>query len=133
MLDKDEYVLVCAPTLAGEHFIELLTEKGIKVAGLTNNPDKRKRLENLGVEQNIVVDSHDERTWGIPPFSIGKVYLFESNLAVCCRYLQMCRPWTSKSIFVITTSVHPRLVYKGLGANYVIYSHSGNVHFLADQ
>lgn len=37
MTDQNEYVLVCAPTKAGEHFIKLLKFRGIKMAGLTNN------------------------------------------------------------------------------------------------
>lgn len=133
MADQDEYELVWAPTKAGENFIKLLKFKGLQVAGLTNNHAGKKRLEELGIEHFVVVDTNHQNTWVQPSFPVGKVYLFESSLTLCCRYIQMCRTWTRKPIFVITTSLNPRLVYKGLGAKYVIYSHSGDVAFLADK
>jgi hypothetical protein len=133
MADQDEYVLICAPNKAGEHFIKILKCKGYKIAGIANNAAEKSRLEELGVELNIVVDTRHENTWFRPSFPVGEVYLFESSVALCCRYVQMCRTWTTKSIFVITSSMKPRLVYKGLGASQVIYSHSGNVSYLADK
>lgn len=133
MADQDEYVLICAPTKAGEHFIKLLKFKGYKIAGIANNEAEKSRLEELGVEVNLVVDTRHQNTWFRPSFPVGQVYLFESSVALCCRYVQMCRTWTNQSIVVITSSMKPRLVYKGLGANEVIYSHSGNVSYLADK
>ncbi|UQZ34678.1 hypothetical protein C2I18_14780 [Paenibacillus sp. PK3_47] len=132
MADQDEYVLICAPNKAGEHFIRTLKCKGYKIAGIANNAAEKKRLEELGVEVNLVVDTRHENTWFRPAFPVGQVYLFESSVALCCRYVQMCRTWTTKSIFVITSSLKPRLVYKGLGVSQVIYSHSGNVAYLAE-
>lgn len=120
-----EFVLVCAPTKGGEQLIRMLKFRGIPVAGLTNNPDGRARLEELGVENNIVVDTRHQKTWTRPPFPVSRVYLFESSFTLCCRYIQMCRAWTSQPIVVITASLKPRLVYTSLGASYVIYSYSG--------
>lgn len=130
---KEEYVVVWAPTKAGENFIKLLKFKGVKVAGITNSQVGKSRLEELGIEHCILADTSHPNTWNLPPFPVGRVYLFESSLTLCCRYIQMCRSWTRKPIFVITTSINPRLVYKGLGAKYIIYSHSGDVAFLADK
>ncbi|NUU61705.1 hypothetical protein [Paenibacillus agri] len=133
MADQIEYVLVCAPTKAGQHFIKILKFRGIQVAGLTNNQEEKTRLEELGVENTVLVDTRHQKTWFRPSFPVGKVYLFESSFTLCCRYIQMCRAWTTQPIFVITSSLNPRLVYKRLGASYVIYSHSGDAVFLADK
>ncbi|AIQ72269.1 MULTISPECIES: hypothetical protein [Paenibacillus] len=133
MTDQNEYVLVCAPTKAGEHFIKLLKFRGIKMAGLTNNLAEKALLEELGIEQVILVDTRHQSTWFRPSFPVGRVYLFESSFPLCCRYIQMCRTWTTQPIFVITSSINPRLVYKRLGASYVIYSHSGDADFLIDR
>ncbi|MNI59562.1 hypothetical protein D3C73_1147310 [compost metagenome] len=131
MDDREEHVLIGAPTKAGEHFIQLLKIRGCRIAGLANNPAEKKRLQELGVEVIFEVDTRHLNTWLRPPFPVGRIYLFESSVALCCRYVQMCRTWTTKPISVITTSMRPRLVYKGLGADYVIYTHTGNVSHLA--
>lgn len=133
MADQEEYVLINAPTKAGEHFIGMLKFRGCKIAGIANNPAEKRRLEELGIEVILVVDTHRQNTWFRPSFTVGRVILFESSVTLCCRYVQMCRTWTKQPIFVITTSMNPRLVYKGLGADDVIYSHSGNVGFLAEK
>jgi len=46
--------------------------------------------------------------------------------------IEICRSWTGKPIYVITGSGNPRLIYKGLGVNYVIHSNSDDVSFLLD-
>ncbi|WP_151735744.1 hypothetical protein [Paenibacillus tengchongensis] len=133
MSDLKEYVLVCAPTKAGEQFIRILKCRGYRVAGLANCRTQQARLEELGVEASLLIDTHHENTWCRPDFAIGRVYLFENSVALCSRYVRMCRSWTDRPIIVITTSPNPRHVYKGLGADHVIYSYSGNVSFLADR
>lgn len=45
---QEEYILICAPTKAGEHFIKLLIMKGARFAGLANNPAEKQRLAELG-------------------------------------------------------------------------------------
>lgn len=133
MAVQEEYVLICAPTKAGEQFVRMLQIKGCKIAGLANNPAEHMRLRELGVEVIFEVDTRHLNTWLRPPFPVGRIYLFESSVALCCRYVQMCRTWTTKPISVITTSMNPRLVYKGLGADYVVYTPSGNVGHLATE
>lgn len=132
-MDEDrELVLVSAPNLAGERFMKLLKMKRVPFAALVNNKAECERVTALGAERIIEVNTGEEMTWIVPDASIGNVYLFEKSLNLTCRYLQICRSWTSKALYVITDSHHPRLVYKGLGANYVIFSHSGDVAFLLD-
>ena len=103
---------------------------GIPFIALTNNKLERIKLEGQGVKQIIQVDTSDPGASIIPDYPIGNVILFEESLPLSCRYLQICRRWTSRPIYVITQSVNPRLIYKGLGADYVIYSKNGDVKFL---
>ncbi|WP_207910911.1 hypothetical protein [Paenibacillus albiflavus] len=129
-MQKQEVILVAAPNCAGENFIKELKQQGIAFAALTNNKNDSGRLRKLGTSSIITVKSGEYDTWLIPESPIGSVYLFENSFNLCCRYIQMCRSWTSKPIYVITHSFNPRLVYKRLGANYVIYTHSDDVSFL---
>lgn len=38
--------------------------------------------------------------------------------------------WTSNSIYVITQGMNPRMIYRGLGADCVLHSRTGDVAFL---
>ncbi|MCC3374931.1 hypothetical protein [Cohnella sp. REN36] len=129
-MNAQEFVLVSAPNVAGEQFIKHLVRRGIPFAAIANNKIDFERLGELGVTHRISVDTTQIQTWAVPDLEIGRVFLFEKSLNLCCRYIQICRAWTSKPIYVITGSSNPRLVYKGLGANHVIHSSSGDVAFL---
>ncbi|MFR9712040.1 hypothetical protein ACL02P_22135 [Paenibacillus sp. MB22_1] len=129
---QDEFVLVSAPNKTGEQFIKALRIKGIPYAAITNNETEKSRLTHLGVKHILMVDTVDRETWLIPELPVGKVYLFESSLPLICRYIQICRSWTGKPIYIITGSNNARLIYKGLGASYVIYTRSDDVSFLLD-
>ncbi|BFH68566.1 MAG: hypothetical protein E6230_16525 [Paenibacillus dendritiformis] len=129
-MDQQEVVLVSAPNAAGEAFVKLLLEKDIPFAALANNRSELKRMRALGARHLILLHTSDEKTWVIPQLAVGKIFLFERSLNLCCRYLQICRSWTSKPIYVITANQNPRLIYRGLGANYVIYTSSRNYSFL---
>ncbi|GLX66361.1 hypothetical protein [Paenibacillus glycanilyticus] len=129
-MNHREVTLVSAPTAAGENFIKLLLLKGIPFAALVNNAEEKNRLALLGVEQFILLDTKSREPWMIPDFPIGNIYLFENTLPLCCRYIQICRGWSSKRLIVITGRMNPRGIYKGLGANEVIYSKSDNLSFL---
>ncbi|MCY9669919.1 hypothetical protein M5X11_34265 [Paenibacillus alginolyticus] len=82
------------------------------------------------MKQIIQVNTSEPGLSIIPDYPIGNVILFEESLPLCCRYIQICRGLTSRPIYVITQSVNPRLIYKGLGADYVIYSKKGDAKFL---
>lgn len=129
-MDQQEIVLVSAPNAAGEAFVKLLLQRDIPFAALANNRAELKRMRALGARHLILLHTADEKTWVIPQLAVGKIFLFERSLNLCCRYLQICRSWTSKPIYVITENQNPRLVYRGLGANYVIYASSRNYSFL---
>jgi hypothetical protein len=123
-------ILVSAPNPTGEAFIRQLRGHQLPFTALVNNKTEKSRLEEMGVKQFLLVDTTDERTWTILEFPVSKVFLFESSLNLVCRYIQLCKAWTEGPIYVITHSINPRTVYKGLGASYVIYSNSQDVSFL---
>ncbi|HEY2494332.1 MAG TPA: hypothetical protein VGI33_15680 [Paenibacillus sp.] len=127
---QQDLMIVSAPNVIGEAFIRQLVRCKIPFAAITNNKAERERLRKMGVEKTLMVGTTDERTWVIPEFSVGKIILFESSLNLSCRYLRICRTWTSEPIYIITHSSNPRSIYKGLGASYVIHTHSQDASFL---
>jgi hypothetical protein len=129
-MNESEFIVVAAPTKAGEQFIHLLKYKRLPFVVVTNNKNEQQRLSELGVDHSILLDTAEHETWIAPEYPIGKIFLFENSLSLCCRYLQITRKWTSDLVYVITASDNPRLIYKGLGADYVIHSMKGNVSFL---
>ena len=127
---EPQFTLVYAPNKAGENFVKLLKYKGIPYAVLTNNEEARSYWIGLGVQHVICIDSADHQTWIVPDVAVGNVYIFEQSLNLCCRFIQICRSWTSKSIYVITQGTNPRMIYRGLGADCVVHSRTGDVAFL---
>jgi len=125
-----EYILVSAPSQAGLAFIRLLLLQRIPFAAIVNNKRELEILHEIGVKNIILIDTTQEQTWHIPDYPIGNIYLFEKSFTLCCRYLRICRTWTSKPVYVITQSCNPRIVYKGLGADYVIHTNGDEVSFL---
>ncbi|GIO89152.1 hypothetical protein [Paenibacillus lactis] len=130
MEKQQDTILISAPTKAGEAFIRQLLLREIPFAVLVNNPAERERASRLGCKDVILIDTRDEQTWVLPEQPIGKVFLFENSLNLCCRYLRICRTWTSSSIYVITHSGNPRLIYRGLGADVVLHTNHDRVDFL---
>ncbi|MBW7475602.1 hypothetical protein K0T92_12660 [Paenibacillus oenotherae] len=126
------HVLVSAPSKTGEDFIRQLMLKKLPCAAIVNNKEEMRRLESIGIKKFVMVKSSKEETWTMPNYEIGKVILFESSLNLCCRYIDMCRAWTSNPIYVITRTSNPRLVYKRLGATFVIHTHNEDISFLID-
>ncbi|MCK9857833.1 hypothetical protein [Paenibacillus sp. ATY16] len=126
----DDYILVSAPNVQGEDFIKQLLRRHIPFAAIVNNKTEYERMLELGVSTIIVINTTDEATWRVPELPVGRIFLFERSLNLCCRYIQICRSWTSKSICVVTDSANPRLIYKGMGANYVIHSSHADTSFL---
>ncbi|MDF2962395.1 MAG: hypothetical protein K0S39_4130 [Paenibacillus sp.] len=129
-MEMQSLVLVSAPNKTGEGFIQQLIRQEVPFAAIANNKGEKRRLEELGVKQILMVDTTEQKKWKMPEFSVGKVFLFEQSMNLCCRYIQLCRAWTTKSIYVITHTSSPRLVYKGLGAAYVIHTTGDDVSFL---
>ncbi|MDQ0914540.1 hypothetical protein [Paenibacillus sp. V4I5] len=129
-MNESEFLLVVAPTKAGEQFIHHLELKGLPFVVVVNNKNEQLHLTKFDVDHFILLDTDAQETWKAPNYSISKIFLFEDSLSLCCRYLQIVRKWTSESLYVITERENARFIYKGLGADYVIYSKTGNVSFL---
>lgn len=127
---EEEFVLVAAPNPVGLKFILLLIAAKRNFAVLVNNKKEEEVLHKLGVRHVLRIKTDDEQSWIVPPFPIGRCYIFEMSMTLTCRYLQICRRWTNDQIFIITPNRNPRMIYKGLGASYVIHSVSGEVGFL---
>lgn len=130
MEQRQQFILVAASNKTGEAFIRKLMLQKLPFAALVNSKSEAARLEEIGVKHFILVDTTEERTWVMPELPVGKVYLFESSLNLCCRYIRVCHMWTSEPIYVITHSVNPRLIYRALGASFVIHTNSHDVSFL---
>ncbi|MGG1551339.1 hypothetical protein ABE452_06075 [Paenibacillus ferrarius] len=118
---KLEYVIVSAPNRAGKEFIQSLRKKGIPFYAITNNQHGKRRLEAIGVNQIIMVDTEDAKSWTPPEIRISNVFLFEVSFNLCCRYIQICKEWNPTSIHVITKRGNARVTYRGLGADYFTY------------
>lgn len=127
---EQEFVLVSPATVAGEQFIQLLKVKKIPFAIIVNSQADQLRFEKIGIEHILVIDTQRQDLWRIPQLNIGKIYLFERSLPLCCRYIQICRAWTSDKLYVITEGSQSRLIYRGLGADYIIHTNGSSASFL---
>lgn len=128
--EQEEYILVSAPNQAGKDFIHLLRERKIPYYAITNNNYGRKRLEAMGVNQILMVNTEDERTWSIPDIRIGNVYLFELSFNLCCRYIQICKQWNPSSIHIISKRITTRVAYRGLGVDQLTYINNNDIDIL---
>jgi hypothetical protein len=129
-LNTSEYVLVSAPNQAGKQFISGLREKDIPYYAIVNNNYCKKRLEAMGVNNIITVDTIHEKTWRAPEIPIGNIFLFEDSFNLSCRYIQICKAWPHTQIYVVTRRDCARLTYRGLGADHLIYINNNDVSFL---
>ncbi|WP_211749980.1 hypothetical protein [Paenibacillus sp. Marseille-Q4541] len=130
---NNEIILVTAPNEAARNFIRLLIYKKLSFAVLTNSAQEEKKVRRLGVEHIIRMDTAFAHKWALPNATVGRIFLFENSLNLTCRFLQICRPWTRKPITIITQLNHPRGVYRGMGANHIIFTIKGEVGFLLNE
>lgn len=128
---QTETILVVAPNNDGRKFVKLLQHHHLPFAVLTNSTAEEKHFEKQGVEQILRIDTSMTEKWVIPKMTVGCIFIFESSLNLTCRYLQICRSWTEREIYVITRQLmHPRGVYQRMGADHVIYTKTGEVGFI---
>ncbi|MET3549306.1 hypothetical protein ABID47_005943 [Paenibacillus favisporus] len=126
----DNVVIVTAPNEAGRNFIKLLMYWKRPFAVLTNSAQEERLLRKMGVQRIIRLNTNHAEDWVVPEMEVGKIFLFESSLNLTCRYLQICRPWTSEPVYVITQRGSSPGIYRGLGADHIIYTLNGEVGFL---
>ena len=128
--NEQEFNLISPATAAGERFMKTVQTRGLPFAALVNNETERARLEKSGIAHVILADTMSRNFVRPPELPFGKVFLFDRNLPLTCRYLQICRQWTSRPIYVIKTGGNPWLTYKSLGADYIIHTNGDDVSFL---
>ncbi|MEK5060616.1 hypothetical protein BK126_22680 [Paenibacillus sp. FSL H7-0326] len=128
-VEDDDVIIVSAGSKPGRSFIKTLSMRDLPFAILVGSAQERKEMERLYTEPVIQVD-FSEQAPEPPDFHVGQVFLFEESLPVCCKYIQICRLWTCKPIYVISERSKPRLIYRGLGATHVIYSRGSDCSFL---
>lgn len=92
----NEMVLVTAPNEAGRKFVKLLMYKKVPFAVLTNSAGEERKLRRIGVENVIRMNTASAQKWFLPQGNVGNVFIFENSLNLTCRYLQICRSWTSR-------------------------------------
>ncbi|MEC0239398.1 hypothetical protein P4H66_05960 [Paenibacillus dokdonensis] len=126
----EELIIVTAPNEAGRNFIKLLIYLKRPFAVLTNNLKEERELRKLGASQIIRIHTNNTVEWVVPEQRVGRIFIFENSLNLTCRYLQICRPWTSRPIYVITRADNSPGIYRGLGANHIIHTLNGEVGFL---
>ncbi|MGG1635283.1 NAD-binding protein [Paenibacillus sp. NRS-1760] len=127
---QEEHIIVAGLNEAGQSFIRTLQFHQLKFIVLTNSKQEQKQLRKQGISNVLYINTNDRQSWNVPSMNISEVFIFESSLALSCRFVQCCRAWTSKSIYVITQQWNPRAIYKGLGADHIVFSHTGEVGFL---
>ncbi|WP_068783304.1 hypothetical protein [Paenibacillus phocaensis] len=121
-MGMQEYALVTVPTPLAVDFVRTLKFLGIPFALMVNNDRSRREAKARGIEHVILVDTTKRKNKVVPEIPIGPVYIFEESLTLTCRYLQFCRSWTTKPVYIITQKMNPSAVYRALGANDVIYT-----------
>ncbi|QCT04791.1 hypothetical protein E6C60_4086 [Paenibacillus algicola] len=127
------FTLVSAHTRAGLAFVQTLAEHHIPVALLNGGPEEWAGLASMAEHERLLISVNAADSFpAYPPTPIGSVFLFENSLPMICSYLQSIKGWTGNSIYVITEHCRYRTLYSQLGADYVIYSQSGDVSFLLD-
>lgn len=132
-MSRNAMVLVFAPNLAGEQFLQALSEQNKVFAALVCSPGERKHLQELGVINVIDVNIKDKCLQKLLENEFIKVYLFEEALGQCCELIEIIRKWTYGTIYIITRNHYPQVIYKALGADFVIRTTSTYHSFLLDK
>ncbi|OBZ12234.1 hypothetical protein A7975_14420 [Bacillus sp. FJAT-26390] len=126
----EEHIIVAGFNESGKSFIRTLMFHQMKFIVLTNSKQEEKLLRKQGIMNVHYINTNDRQSWQPPHYPIREVFIFESSFALSCRFVHCCRIWTAKPIYVITQQWNPRAIYKGLGADHIVYSQNGEVGFL---
>ena len=111
-----------------------IAEEGMDVILLVHNAEEEQQLTELigklSVYRLYPSDSADKTPVAID-CAVKHAFVFERNLPECCQDIQLCHSWCPQRLYVVTSSLNPvQLVYRGLGASYVIHSRSGDISFV---
>ncbi|WP_410768827.1 hypothetical protein [Fontibacillus sp. BL9] len=116
-----DMVLVFAPNQAGERFVKYLSEGG-------------GAFTVIACDSAEQLSEKDEKTSVIPQGAeFYKAYIFEEELDQCCKVLDILTEWKCGTVYVITRKHYPQMIYRALGADYVIRTTSTDLSFLIEK
>jgi voltage-gated potassium channel Kch len=116
---------------AGKNFVEVLLKRGFAVVVLVHSEEEGKQLQTLGAVTVCSIQDTSGRNQLPPEFVVKNAFVFENNLPQCCQDIELCRSLCPQQLYVVSSNrARVGLVYKGLGATYVIHSRNGDVSFL---
>ena len=131
MVCSHSRILVYSANLAGDQFIQVLVQRKV-FAALSCSTVHKQHLYDLGVKNVVEVDIKKKCLTSFPENEFSKVYIFEDELCQCCCLIEAIRKWTIGTIFIITKQKYPQMIYKALGADFVIRTTSDDLSFLLD-
>ncbi|MEC0124897.1 NmrA family NAD(P)-binding protein [Paenibacillus pabuli] len=115
----------------GKNFVDVLLKKGFAVVVLVHSEEEGKQLQSLGAVTVRYIQEMTDRNQLPPEFVVKNAFVFENNLPQCCQDIELCHSFCPQQLYVVSSNkAHVGLVYKNLGATYVIHSRNGNVSFL---
>ena len=118
---------------AGMDFVRLLLKRGMGVMVLVHNAEEEQQLIDLigKVPVHRLYNSGSDRIPMASEWAVKHAFVFERNLPECCQDIRLCHSWCPQRLYVVTSSLNPvHLMYRGLGASYVIHSRSGDISFV---
>ncbi|MGE6668699.1 hypothetical protein [Paenibacillus xylanexedens] len=130
-MDEAMIVVSAGHSAAGMNFVDLLLKKGLAFVVLVHSEEEREQLQTLGAFPVRYIQETKGMQQTRPEYMVTNAFVFENNLPQCCQDIQLCHSWYPQHLYVVSSNKAPvGLVYKGLGATYVIHSQTGNVSFL---
>ncbi|MGD0030654.1 hypothetical protein SLT67_04785 [Paenibacillus illinoisensis] len=119
---------------AGMEFVRLLLKRGMDVIVLVHNAEEEQQLIELIGKISVYrlyPSGSADKTPSAIDWAVKHAFVFERSLPECCQDIQLCHNWCPQRLYVVTSSLNPvQLVYRGLGASYVIHSRSGDISFV---
>lgn len=126
-------VLVFAPNRAGEQFVQALSESSGAFCIVACCSPEQLYSDRLGPDNLIRVNMKEDTFIKPPASEFSKVYIFEEELERCCEFLAIIRHWACGTIYVITSNHYPQMIYRAMGADYVIRTTSDDCSFLIEK
>ncbi|MFE6073679.1 hypothetical protein ACFVQB_04275 [Paenibacillus sp. NPDC057886] len=116
---------------AGKNFVNVLLKRGFAVVVLVHSEEEREQLQSLGAITVCYIQEMADRNQLPLKFVVKNAFVFENSVPQCCQDIELCHSLCPQQLYVVSSNrPHVELVYKGLGATYVIHSRSGDVSFL---
>ena len=132
-MERQGIILVYAPNQAGEQFVRTLREGNQAFGVVVNLRTEHCDFEKWELKSIVHLSGKEKILCDFPEIAIRKVYIFEQDFFQALAVLETIRKCTSEAIYVITPNHYPQMIYKALGADYVIRTVSSDLSFLVDR